>query len=501
MKSGKLTLLVALAFSFLPLNIQAANAETQPQESTNSSEKFREKPPTLPAPRPFVLPKVKTIKLDNGLEVKLLEDHRFPVVTVAMGIRAGKSMDEQDRQGIAKLTATMLTEGTEKRTSKEIASEADYIGGSLGATCDYDFTLISGSCLSNYTPRLMSLFQDVILHPSFPDEEMKLKKTNWLQELVLQRAEPSFLLEERFRHVVFGKNPYAWVSPQPNMIEKISKEDLKKFHSQNYIPNNSLLLVVGDFDPVAIESTIKSSFGKVWEKGVIKTPTMAEVSDIRDQKIYLVNRPGSVQSSIKLGNLGIKKVDPDYFRILVMNDVLGGSAHSRLFENIRESKGYTYGAYSSAASRVYPDAFSAHADVRTDVTAPSLQEFLYELDRIRNVKASQEELDAAKNYLAGLFQLKLETQSGLAQALLEAGLYKMPDDYLETYTKNIMAVTVDDVRKVARRIISSGKFVITVVGDAKKIQSDLEMFAPVEVYSVDGKLSTSDEAKSGLPGS
>ncbi len=490
-KSLKLTkIILAVALSLLPANILAAGAQE------NETEKFREKPPALPAPRPFVLPKVKTFKLDNGLEVKFLEDHRFPVVTVAMGIRAGKSLDEKDHQGIAKLTATMLNEGTEKRTSKEIASEIDYIGGSLGATCDYDFTLVSGSCLSNYTPRLMNLFQDVVLHPSFPEEEMRLKKTNWLQELVLQRSEPGYLLEERFRSVVFGNNPYGWVSPQPNMIEKITKEDLRKFHSQNYIPNNSILLVVGDFDPALIETTIKESFGKVWPKGQIQEPVMADVSDIRQQKIYLVNRPGSVQSSIKLGNLGIRKVDPDYFRILVMNDVLGGSAHSRLFENIRENKGYTYGAYSSSASRVYPDVFSAHAEVRTDVTAPSLQEFLYELDRIRNVKVNQEELDAAKNYLAGLFQLRLETQSGLAQALLEAGLYKMPDDYLETYTKNIMAVTVDDVRKVARRVISSGKFVITVVGDAKKIQSDLEMFAPVEVYSVDGKLSASDESNS-----
>lgn len=488
MKSKKAKLMLAFLIgllpinSFCPLNAQALDSET-----------FRLKAPTLPAPRPFVLPKVKTIKLENGLEVKLLEDHRFPVVTVCLGIRSGKVLDKDDSQGIAKLTATMLTEGTQKRSSKEIASEIDYIGGSLNAACDYDFTLVSGSCLSNYTARLMSLFHDVALHPSFPDEEMKLKKTNWLQELILQRAEPSYLLEERFRHVIFGANPYGRVSPQPEMIEKISKDDLRKFHSENFIPNNSLLLVVGDFDSASMESTIKESFGKDWAKGEIKESALAQTNPIGQQKIYLVNRPGSVQSSIKLGNLGIKKTDPDYFKILVMNDVLGGSAHSRLFENIRESKGYTYGAYSSSAARVHPDVFSAQSDVRTEVTAPAMQEFLYELDRIRNVKVSQEELDAAKSFLAGLFQLRLETQSGLAQALLDAGLYNMPDDYLENYTKNIMAVTVDDVRNVARRVISSGKFVITVVGDAKKIQPDLEMFAPVEVYTVDGKLSKSDE--------
>ncbi len=484
---SKSKLILALLIGLAPLN-----AMVMPGAKAAESESFRLKPPTLPAPRPFVLPKVKTFKLDNGLEVKFLEDHRFPVVTACLGIRSGKILDQDESQGIAKLTATMLTEGTEKRTSKEIANEIDYIGGSLGASCDYDFTLISGSCLSNYTPRLMSLFQDVALHPNFPDEEMKLKKTNWLQELILQRAEPSYLLEERFRQVIFGANPYGRVSPKPSMIEKISKEDLRKFHSENYIPNNSLLLVVGDFDPAQMESTIRDSFGKDWARGEIKGSTLASTSPVNNQKIYLVNRPGSVQSSIKLGNLGIKKTDPDYFKILVMNDVLGGSAHSRLFENIREQKGYTYGAYSSSAARVHPDVFSAQSDVRTEVTAPALQEFLYELDRIRNVKVNQEELDSAKSYLAGLFQLRLETQSGLAQALLDAGLYNMPDDYLENYTKNIMAVTVDDVRKVARRVISSGKFVITVVGDAKKIQPDLEMFAPVEVYSVDGKLSTSD---------
>ncbi|MBX9690783.1 MAG: insulinase family protein, partial [Cyanobacteria bacterium] len=209
------------------------------------------------------------------------------------------------------------------------------------------------------------------------------------------------------------------------------------------------------------------------------------------RKIYLVDRPGSVQSSIKVGNLGIKKTDPDYFNVTVMSQILGGGAHSRLFLNIREKKGYTYGAYSSNTSRVDPDSFAASADVRTEVTGPSLKEFIYELERIRDNQVTEEELRDAKNYLVGHFQLGLENQSGLAQRLLEVNLFDLPNDYLEKYSDKIMAVTVDDVQKAAKKAIHSQDLVITVVGDAKKIKEELDSYGPTEVFDTNGHPTTS----------
>lgn len=462
-------------------------------EENNSSDDFRAKAPKAKAPKPFKLPEIETYQLKNGLKVQLVEDHRVPYVTTFLGFKAGKLLDDSKSLGVAKITAGMLNEGTKSRTSKEIASQIDFIGGSLNAHTGYDFTLISGSSLSNETESLFTLFSDILLNPTFPEDELKLKKKNWLESLKLKRSQPSFLLEERFRKVVFGGHPYGIVSPHPDMIANISQSDLINFHKSHYIPNDAILLVLGDIKKDEIKPLIKKSFAS-WTPGNRKKVKLPKVPSHKGRKIYLVNRPGSVQSSLKLGNLGIKKTDPDYFRIQVMNEVLGGGAHSRLFVNIREDKGYTYGAYSASATRVHPDVFYAAADVRTNVTAPSLQEFLYELEKIRNLKPKAEEMNTAKKYLTGKFQLGMETQSGLARRLLEVALYNLPKDYLETYTKKIMRVSPDDVRKAARKIIHSKDLVIAVVGDAEKIRPDLEMFAPVEVYSTQGKLTDSSDS-------
>lgn len=494
MKSSKLTLslmatilVLASPASLLAQTESKTGSKTESKTKSVDAESWRAKPPELPEPRPFKLPEVETYRMDNGLEVKLVEDHRFPYVTAFIGFKAGMTLEGREQNGVSNLTASMITEGTGKRSSKEIASQIAFIGGGLSANTGYDFTILSGSALSNYQDRLFELLSDVLLNPSFPEDELKLKKANWLQELVMQRSKPSFLLEERFRKVVFGGHPYGVVAPHPDRVSAIKREDLVAFHKEHYIPNDAILIVLGDFDRQAIKETIKARLGD-WQKGTRAVATLPETPRHEGRHIYLVNRPGSVQTSLKLGNLGIKRTDPDYFNILVMNEILGGAAHSRLFVNIREDKGFTYGAYSHASAKVHPDEFSASADVRTEVTGPSIQEFLYELERIRNLKVSDEELDTAKRYIAGQFQLKLETQSGLAGRLLESSLYDLPADYLETFSKKLMAVTVDDVRLAARRLIQSEDLVIAVVGDADRIRPDLEMFAPVEVYSAEGEL-------------
>ncbi len=463
------------------------------QKST-ATEAWREKSPTLPPPKSFSLPAVKTYKLDNGITVKLVEDHRVPYVTAFLGIRAGTVLDNPDKRGVAEMTSDMLNEGTKTRKSKEIAEETDFIGGSLGFSSDYDFTIMSASSLSNYTDRLFALMSDVLLNPSFPEDELKLKQTNWVQELTMKRSDPDFLLQERFRKVMFGPHPYGVVSPKPEMIASITRDDLKKFYKANFIPNDAILVVLGDFDQKQIENLIAAAFGK-WEKGDRTIAKLPEVAPHKSRRIYLVDRPDSVQSSIVVGNLGIKKTDPDYFASKVMNQILGGSAHSRLFLNIREQKGYTYGAYSSVAARIEPDAFSAGADVRTEVTAPSLKEFIFELERMPKDAVTKEELDDAKNYLAGQFQLGLETQSGLAQRLLEVSLYDLPKDYLETYSENIMAITPEQVQKAAQKVIHSDDLIITVVGDAKKVRSGLEPYGKIELYDLNGELSTNPPVK------
>ncbi|MBX9695049.1 MAG: insulinase family protein, partial [Cyanobacteria bacterium] len=207
-------------------DIDASKKPTTEGSKTEDSESWRSKPPTYPTPRPFKLPKVETYYLDNGLKVQLAEDHRFPYLTSYLGFKSGSVHEPKEKLGLSDLTADMVTEGTTTLSSKEIAAEADFIGGNVKAIGDYDFTIVSGACLSNYTDRLFKLMTDVVLHPSFPESELKLKKTNLIQELAMRRSQPHFLLEERFRKVVFGGHPYAVVAPEPEMVTAMSRDDL-----------------------------------------------------------------------------------------------------------------------------------------------------------------------------------------------------------------------------------------------------------------------------------
>jgi len=455
-------------------------------------EPWRKSKPVVPAPRPFILPKVETYKLENGLVIETVEDHRFPFVTLSLAFHSGTSQEPQDMIGLASMTADLLNEGTKTKSSKEVAEAVDFIGGALGASSDFDYTMVSGSALSPYTDRLVALMSDVVLNPSFPQDELALNKTNLIQELTIKRSDPNFLVAERFSKVVFGAHPYSVVAPNETSINRISQKDLIDYHAKTYIPNNAVMVIVGDFAPDKMKDLISKNFGSQWKPGTVETASLPGTPTQAGRKIYLVDRPGSVQTAIKVGNIGIQRKDPNYFPLLVMNQILGGAANSRMFLNIREQKGYTYGAYSRMSARKEKGSFSAEASVRTDVTGPSLQEFLYELERIRNTKVSDAEITSAKNYLAGSFQLGLETQGGLAQRLMEAKLYNLPDNYLETYADKVMAVNVDDVRTAARTLIDTNNLVITAVGDAKKIKQDLELFAPVSVYDTQGKLSGAD---------
>ncbi|MDZ4836693.1 MAG: pitrilysin family protein [Candidatus Melainabacteria bacterium] len=482
-----LTTITAASLCSAPAIASTLIAESGP--ASNTDESWRATKPKLPPPQDFKLAAVKSYKLDNGLKVQFVEDHRYPYITVILGMKTGTIANTNDKSGLAELTAGLLEEGTKDKSSKQISEEIDFIGGSLSAISDYDFTIMSGSCLSNYTDRLFPLMADVFLRPSFPENELKLAKANWIQSLAIKRSDSDFLLDERFRKVVFGEHPYGALAPKPDMINSITQSDLQKFHAANYLPNDSLIIVLGDFDDKKMEELIKTSFGS-WAAGERKSKEQPTVAQQTNRRVYLVDRPDSAQSAVVLGNLGIKKKDPDYFAVKVMNQILGGSANSRLFLNIREQKGYTYGAYSSMSARIYPDVFSAGASVRTEVTEPAIKEFLSELDRIRDSSVTKEELDDAKKYLVGQFQLGLETQSGLAQRLLEVGLYDMDDKYLESYTDKYMAVTADDVQRVAKKVIQSKDLVIAVVGDAKKIKPGLEQFGKIELYDLNGELTT-----------
>jgi zinc protease len=461
------------------------------------SEDFRRQPPQPLAPRPFNLPKPFETSLANGLQIVIVEDHRLPYVSYRLALRTGSAHDPADLPGLANLLATMLTEGTEKRTSRQIAEEVARLGAELSVVANSDYTTVSAAGLSSYSDRVLDLMADIALHPAFPENELALVKQNAKQALIAQRAQPSFLANERLARVLFGEHPYSVISATPQSIDGVTREKLQQFHRARFIPNNAVLIVVGDVRREQVLKRINELFGS-WARGEAGAANFPAPPVRRERAIYLVDRPGSQQSNIVIANLGITRTSPDYFPLLVMNTILGGNASSRLFMNLRERNGYTYGAYSNLDARRTAGSFRASAEVRTPVTGASLKEFFYELERIRNEAVSDEELKNAKTYLTGTFPIRLETQEGLIDQLVQIKMYDLPADYLQTYRERVMAVTKEDVQRVARQYVTPDTAAIIIVGDGKAIMEQIKPYAQtVEIYDSAGNLKGGAEALAG----
>ncbi|HWP44034.1 MAG TPA: pitrilysin family protein, partial [Blastocatellia bacterium] len=254
----------------------------------------------------------------------------------------------------------------------------------------------------------------------------------------------------------------------------------------HYVPNNAMLAVVGDVTLKEILPKIERKFGD-WKRGEVPKVEIPKVPSQSASRIHLIDRPGSVQTVLTLGNLGIERTSPDYFSVLVMNRVVGGGPAARLFMNLREDKGYTYGAYSSFGGSMYPGTWQANSSVRTEVTDPAMKEFMYELKRIRDEKVPAEELENAKRALIGSFALSLEQPQSLLQNIIIQKLYNLPADYWDTYPQKVAAITAEDVQNAARKYIDLAHLQIVAVGDASKIREAMAKYGKVEVLDAEGK--------------
>jgi predicted Zn-dependent peptidase len=434
------------------------------------------------------LPKAFETKLSNGLQVIVLEQHKLPTFSMQMIVLSGGLTDPQDQPGASQFTASLLREGTKTRSSKQIAEQVDSLGASLGAVSGLSSptSSVSASGLTDNFDQIMELFADVILNPSFPADEFNKLKNRSLAQLRQQRSNPSFLATEMFQKVMYGSHPAARVSLTAEEIQRMTPEALRKFHAQNYKPNNAIFAIVGDVKPAEIVARLEKTFGG-WQRGEAPQTTIPKVSDTGPSKIYLVNRASSVQTNLLLGNLTIERTDPDYYALDVMNQVVGGGASARLFLNLREDKGYTYGAYSRFSASKFRGTFRANTEVRTEVTKGSMDELMYELKRIRDEKVAEEEFDRAKRTIIGSFALQLESPQGLLGNIITQKLEGLPADYWDTYTQKIAAITSDDVQRVAKKYLDLSRLQIVAVGDASKIAEVLRQYGTVEIYDTEGK--------------
>jgi zinc protease len=444
---------------------------------------------TAPEPLPpieFKVPGFFETKLDNGLRIVVVQDERLPLVSYRLAFNWGDINDPDGLTGVTSAVASMLNEGTSNYSSKQLADHIERLGANIGVNASDDFSALSASALSLYDSDVLRLAAEMVLRPTFPEDELDLYRRNTIEHLKIQRSQPGFLANEQASRLVYGSHPYSRVSPSASDIEKLTREDLRSTHAAAFIPNEAVLIAVGDIDPDKFVPEIDDLFGK-WPKGPSSAPVFPGFAHRVSRSLTVVDRPGSAQANIVLANLAIERRNPDHFPMLVMNQVLGAGASSRVFMNLREEKGFTYGAYTRLDAKRLGGNFEATAEVRTSVTGDSLKEFFYELNRIRDEKVSDEELADAKNFLTGVFPIRAETQEGLTNLIVNQVLYDLPADYLQTYRDNVNAVSSDDVQRVAQKYVRPDEMAIVIVGDAKEIIPQASGYAETtEIFDTEG---------------
>jgi predicted Zn-dependent peptidase len=423
-------------------------------------------------------PKPKTFRLSNGVDVYVLEDHRFPAVQMRLMVRAGSLFEP--KPAVADLTADMLTEGTTGRDFRQLAEETEGIGASLGANAGLERATISVSGLSESTDTLIGLLSDVLLHPTFPADRLDRQKFQQTSQVAQRRSNPAALTADLSAKVFYGGTPFDKPAPTAAQIAAVTREDLIAFHEAYYRPNGALIGVTGDVNPGALKSKLESALA-AWKPAdhAAEIPE-ATFKPRESTEIYLVDRPGSAQTVLQFGNLAVRRNDPDYIPLVVANRILGGGSSARLFQNIREQKGYTYGAYSSLSANRWPGIWGASASVRTPVTEPAVGEFFKEFNRLQDEPVSAEEMERAKRSIIGSFALTLESPQGILSRTLELVEDGLPMDYWDTYPQRIEAVTAADVQRVARQYLGKNRIQLIAVGEKSQIEEGLKKYGPVE---------------------
>jgi len=446
----------------------------------------QKQPPPPPGPaRPLAFPAFRETRLPNGMGVVVVENHSSPLVSLYLLVRSGSATVPAAKAGTAELVAEVLNKGTATRSATQIAQQIEGSGGSLSAFAGDDYTGVVASVLSDRVPLAFELLADVVLHPAFPDTEVETARQQTLSGLQAQLGQPGFVAGRRFTREVYGAHPYGTLNT-PETVRAVTAQDLRAWHASHFKAGNAMLVVAGDVSQAQAEALAQRHFGG-WERGSVAAPAYPPVAPRARTGIVLVHRPGSVQSTLRVGNPGIKAGDPDYYALQVMTRLLGGGGDARLFQVLREQHGWTYGAYATADRPIDTGVFFAQADVRTEVTDSALAELVSQLRRLRDEAVPAAELEAAKSYLVGSFPVGIQTAAQVAQQVAETRVLGLPIEDLLQYNLRVQAVTAADVQRVARRFVLPDQATIVVVGDAAKVLPGLERIAPVTLVDLEGR--------------
>lgn len=477
LNSRKLTRWSVALVSILLLSVQCVVAQ-KPDRTA----------PPKPGPTPeFHMGGIDHMTLANGLRVVFVEKHQVPLVQMNLIVRAGSLNDPEGKLGLASMTSTLMMDGAGGRDALQLADAIDYLGARIGvAAGQHTFGVTLHTPVSKLDSAL-TLFADVILRPAFNKSDLERRKKERLTTLLQWRDEPRALATVAFNSTLYtSKHPYGENTiGTEESIRSFTDSDLRSFHAGWFRPNNATLIVVGDISGNGLRMRLANLFSQ-WEKGPIPQTTTPPIGQVKERQVYLVDKPGAAQSEIRIGCVGVPRTTQDYFPLVVMNTILGGSFSSRLNQNLRELHGYTYGAGSMFDFRPLAGPFRAYAAVQTAKTDSALIEFMAELTAIRE-PVSDVELERAKNYVALSYPADFQSIASVAVQLEDLVIYGLPDDYIDNYTKRILAVTKDDVVRVAKTYLDPKKMAIIVVGDKKEIQAGIEALhlGPWHEYTID----------------
>ncbi|HSR52015.1 MAG TPA: pitrilysin family protein [Acidobacteriota bacterium] len=446
---------------------------------------MRQTPPPPGPIRNVSFPDVPCDSLDNGLRVMVVESRRIPKIWLRLAVSCGKVDAPSEQLVLAPLAVEMIEHGTRRRSAQQLAREQDRWAIHYQSEARLEYSLLEMDFLKSASDPALDQLSDMLTGPAFDPKEVKRVKSRWQSLLMAQRSMPRYLAEERIHQALFRRHPYAKMSLRPQHLKGVGSPELTTFHATHFAPSRATLLLAGDIDLAEGMKLAQRYFGD-WKSEPASRPEFPDLGEPSQGGISLIHRPHSSQTRLLLGSRTIARNHPDGRVLRLVNQVLGGGGSARLFLNLREDKGYTYGVYSAMKGFKRDGMMTISADIRSDVLSESIQEILAEFKGMSSELVEDKELERARAEVIGSFISQMEAPATVAMLELLRDFYDLPEDHFARYIPEVQSVTREEIRQAASLYLDPSRYHIVVVADRQQVEDELNRLGPVTVYDTDG---------------